>query len=108
MPAQQIKVVPPALLNAAAGVAAAAQEAAAPQPGAVPVAAPASPADGALAAIATEIATQTAQMSAEVAGKGPAVTAKTSAGVARLESQDVQNADDIEAVGMQAEQHRTI
>lgn len=99
MPAQSIKVVPPALLSAADAVAVAGQKAAAPQPGAVFIAAPGSPADGVLASISAGIATQTAQMSAEAAGNGPEVQAKTSAGVAQLQRQDAENATAIQAVG---------
>jgi hypothetical protein len=104
MPAQAIKVVPPALLSAAAAVAVAAQEAAAPEPGAVFAAVPASPADGVLTAFAAGIAARTAQMSAEVAGVGPEVLAKTSAGVAQLHAQDADNAAQIQAVGDSAVQ----
>jgi hypothetical protein len=104
MPAQSIKVVPPALLSAAAAVAVAAQEAAAPEPGAVFAAAPGSPADGVLATFAVGIATQTAEMSAEVSGVGPEVLAKTSAGVAQLQAQDADNAAQIQAVGDSAVQ----
>lgn len=102
MPAQSIKVIPPSLLNAAASVADGAQRAAAPHPGAVPVAAAGSTGDGALATIATGIAAQEAQMSAEVSGEGPAVLVKTQVGVARLEAQDTDNAMAIQAVGESA------
>ncbi|PBA42260.1 hypothetical protein [Mycobacterium avium] len=102
MPAQSIKVVPPALLSAADAVAVASQDAAAPVPGAVFTPALGSPADGVLAAFAAGIATQTAEMSAEVGGKGPEVVAKTSAGVGQLESVDADNAAAIQAVGESA------
>jgi hypothetical protein len=46
------------------------------------------------------MAAQSAQMSAEVAGKGPEVQAKTSAGVAQLVVQDAENAARIQAVGL--------
>ena len=98
MPAQSIKVTPPALLAAAASVAATAEKAAAP-PTVAPHAVPGSPADGAWSTIAAGMATQSAQLSADVAGKGPEVTATTSAGVAQLEGQDADNAAQIQAVG---------
>jgi hypothetical protein len=99
MAGQCIKVVPPALLSAAAVVAGAAQKAATPGPGAVPVAAVGSPADDALTMLASGIATQVAEMSAQVWGEGPALQAKTSAGVAQLEAQDADDAAQIRAVG---------
>jgi hypothetical protein len=99
MPAESIKVVPPALLSAADAVAVAAQKAATPEPGAVFAATPGSPADGVLATFAGGIATQTAQMSAEAAGEGPEIVAKTTAGVAQLQGQDAENAAQIQAVG---------
>jgi hypothetical protein len=99
MPAQSIKVTPPALLDAAASVAATAEKAATP-PGAVPHAVPGSTADGAWGTIGAGMAAQSAQMSAEVSPKGPEVQAKTSAGVAQLEAQDAENAARIQAVGL--------
>lgn len=99
MPAQPIKVRPPALLQAAASVANTAEQAAEPHPGAVPVATPGSPSDGAWAGIAAGIATQSAAMGAEVAGVGPLIRAKTQGGVAHLRGQDEQNAAQIQAVG---------
>ncbi|WP_431241081.1 hypothetical protein ACQ86B_28690 (plasmid) [Mycolicibacterium aichiense] len=102
MPEQSIKVIPPALLSAADAVANAAQKAATPEPGAVFAAVPGSPADGVLATFATGIVTQTAQMSAEAAGEGPEMVAKTAAGVAQLQGQDCDNAAQIQAVGNSA------
>jgi hypothetical protein len=99
MPAQSINVTPPALLNAAASVAATAEKAATP-PNAVPHAVPGSTADGAWGTIGAGMAAQSAQMSAAVSGKGPEVQAKTSAGVARLQAQDAENAAQIKAVGL--------
>lgn len=99
MPAQPIKVRPPALLQAAASVAKTAEEAAAPHPGAVPVATPGSPADGAWAGIAAGIASLSAAMATEVAGVGPLIQATTQGGVAHLQGQDEQNAAQIQAVG---------
>jgi hypothetical protein len=99
MSGQSIKVVPPALLSAAAAVAGAAHKAATLQPGAVFATVPGSPADGALATIAAGIAWQTAQMSADVLGEAPAVVAKTAAGVAQLQAEDAGNAAQIQAVG---------
>lgn len=102
MPAQSIKVCPPALLEAAASVAVTAEQAAAPHAGAVPVATPGSPADGVWAGIAAGIATESTQMAAEDAGEGPAVQATTQVGVAQLQGQDEQNAEEIRAVGQSA------
>jgi hypothetical protein len=103
MPAQTIKVTPPALLAAAASVSATAEKAAAPSPSAVPHAVPASPADGAWASIAAGMTTQSAQMSAQLAGKGPQLEATTQAGVAQLQANDESNAAQIEAVGHSAD-----
>lgn len=103
MPAQTITVVPPALLQASMSVAATAEQAATPTPGAVPVATPGSPADAALAAVAAAIATQSATMAAELADKGPQIQAATQTGVARLQTQDEQNGAHIQAVGASAD-----
>src|SRR5689334_2081248 len=98
MPAQNITVVPPALVQASTSAAATAEHAAAPSPAAVPVATPGSPADAALATIAVAIATQTAKMTAELAGKGPHLAAAAQTGVTKLQSQDEQNGAHIQAV----------
>ena len=103
MPAQSIKVCPPALLAAADSVAATADHAAAPRPDTVPVATPGSPADGAWAGIAAGIASESAQMAAQDMGEGPAVQATTASGVAQLQGQDEQNAEQIGAVGQSAQ-----
>ena len=102
MPAQSRKVVPPALLAASASVAAAAQQAAAVHPGTLAHAVPGSPADSAWATIAAGMVAQTVQMSGEVSGKGPEVEAKTPAGVAQLQTQDADNAAQIQTVGESA------
>ncbi|KAA0093548.1 hypothetical protein CIW49_26125 [Mycolicibacterium sp. P1-18] len=99
MPAQKITVVPPALLQASTSVAATVDQAAAPHPDAVPVVTPGSPTDAALAAVAAAIATQSAAMAAELAGKGPQIQAATETGAAKLEAQDAQNGAHIQAVG---------
>jgi len=98
MPAQSTNVTPAQLLAAAASAASTAERAAAPQPGAVPVVAGASPTDAALATVAAGIAADTAQMCAAVAGKGPVVHATTATGVAKLEAQDAENAAQIGSV----------
>ena len=99
MPAQSVKVCPPALLQAAASAAVTAEQAAAPHPGVVPVVTPGSPADAAWAGVGAGIAARSGELSAKVAGKGPAVQATTQSGVAQLQEQDEQNAAQIRAVG---------
>lgn len=103
MPAQSINVCPPALLEAAASVAVTADQAAAPHPGVVPIATLGSPADGAWAGIAAGIASESALMASQDMGEGPAVQATTQSGVAQLQGQDEQNAEEISAVGQSAE-----
>ncbi|GAB4993213.1 hypothetical protein MAHJHV59_46180 [Mycobacterium avium subsp. hominissuis] len=71
-------------------------------------AAPGSPADGVLATFSAGIATQAADISAEAAGKGPEMQAKTSAGVAQLQSVDADNAAAIQAVGDSAVQQAAL
>lgn len=102
MPAQNIKVTPSVMLNAAASVAATAEQAAKP-PATLPEVVPGSPADAAWGVIATGMATQTGQMSAEISGKGPEIQAKTQAGVAQFQAQDEENAAQIRSVGNSAE-----
>jgi hypothetical protein len=99
MPAQSVKVCPPALLQAASSAAVTAEQAAAPHPGVVPVVTPGSPADAAWAGVGAGIAARSGELSAKVAGKGPAVQATTQSGVAQLQEQDEQNAAQIRAVG---------
>ena len=103
MPAQSINVCPPALLEAAASVAVTAEQVAAPHAGTVPLATPGSPADGTWAGIAAGIASESAQMAAQDMGEGPAVQATTQSGVAQLQGQDEQNAEEIGAVGQSAQ-----
>lgn len=90
MAAETMKVIPPALLEAAASAAGIAEKAAAPHPGTT--ASAGSPADDALATLAAGMNTRSAQLSATLAGKGPQVQATTQAGVAELQGQDQQNA----------------
>ena len=101
MAAQPIKVCPPALLEAAESVATTTEQAAAPYPGSVPVAAPGSPPDGAWAAIAAGIASQAAHMAAGVAGDGPRILAATESGIVQLQTQDERNAQQLQAVPQQ-------
>jgi hypothetical protein len=98
MAAESIKVSPPVLLQAAASAAMTAEKAAAPHPGAVPVASPDSPADGAAATIAAGMNARAGQLSTKLAGKGPQVQAKTQSGVTQLQGQDEQNATQIKQV----------
>jgi hypothetical protein len=98
MAAEQIKVTPPHMLQAAASAAATAEQVATPNPGAVPIAKPGSSMDGAAVTVAAAMATQVAQMAGQVAGQGPAVQASTSSGVAQTEATDEQNAEGYRAV----------
>lgn len=98
MATQWIKVIPPALLQAAVTAAMTADKAAAPHPGVVPVTSPGSPADVAAATIAIGMSARTAQLSTKLAGKGPQVQTKTQTGVAQLQGQDAQNANQIQQV----------
>jgi hypothetical protein len=103
MPAQStVEVCPPELLSAADSAAMHLTHAATPQAGAVPTGGGGSSlSDAAAAAIAGEVATKVAQMSAELAADGPAAEATTQAGVAQLEQTDDANAQAILAVGQQ-------
>jgi len=100
--AEVVKVMPPALLDAASQAAAHAETAAAPHPGVVPAAAPGSSADAAAATIATGMAARSALLSAQLAGKAPQVQSATQNGVTQLEAQDQHNATQISELGQQA------
>jgi hypothetical protein len=98
MPAEPIKVDPSHMLQAAASAAATAEQVAVPNPGAAPIAKPGSPMDGAAVGVASAMGTQVAQMTGQVAGKGPAVQATTASGVAQTEATDEQNSELYRAV----------
>ena len=98
MPAQSIKVIPPALLEAASSVAATAAKAAKP-PTVVPHGVPGSPADSAWAAIALDMVKESGAMSVQVGVKGPQMEEQTATGTAQLQAQDGENAVRIQAVG---------
>lgn len=93
--ADVVKVIPPALLEAAASAATIADRAATPHPGVVPAVSPGSPADAAAGTIAAGMSQRAAQLSARLAGKGPQVQATTQSGVAQMQAQDEQNATQI-------------
>jgi hypothetical protein len=95
MPAEDVRVMPPEMLQAAASAAATAEKAAAPQPGVVPVAVPGSPADAAAVTIATGMGTKAADIAGRLAGKGPRVQAATQQGVSQIQGQDEQNAAEV-------------
>ena len=98
MAAESIKVIPPALLQAAATAAATTEQAATPHPGVVPVASPGSPADGAWAGVAAGMGTRSAELTGKLAGKGPQVQATTQGGVALVQGADEQNAEKVRAL----------
>lgn len=95
MPAEDIRVLPPEMLQAAATAAQTAEKAAAPSPGVVPTPVPGSPADAAAVTIATGISGQAAAIASGLAGKGPKVQAATQQGVTQLQGQDEQNAAEV-------------
>jgi hypothetical protein len=95
MPAQDIRVLPPEMLQAAASAAGTAEKAAAPQPGVVPIAVPGSPADAAAVTIATGMGTKAADIASGLAGKGPRVQTATQQGVTQMQGQDEQNATEV-------------
>lgn len=103
--AKNIKVSPQELLQASAAAASKADKAAPPHPGVVPTAAPAqgSAVDAATAVIAAGIATQVAELSAKLAGKGPLIQAATQSGIAHLQARDVGNAEQLREVGQSGE-----
>lgn len=95
MPAEDIRLLPPEMLQAAASAAGTAERAASPQPGVVPTAVPGSPADGAAVTIAAGMAAKAADISSRLAGKGPHVQTATQQGVTQMEGQDEQDAADV-------------
>lgn len=98
MAAEPIKVNPSHMLQAAASAAATAEQVATPNPGAAPIPKTGSPMDGAAAGVAAAMGTQVAQMTGQIAEKGPAVQATTSSGAAQTEATDEQNAELYRAV----------
>jgi hypothetical protein len=99
MAAAEIKIVPPRLLAAGSAAAETAAKAAALHPGTAATGTPGSPFDTAWATLAAAMKARGGQMDAETAARGPQVAATTQAGVAELEGQDAQNAEQIDAVG---------
>jgi hypothetical protein len=104
MATQDIRVVPPELLQAAASAAGTASQAGAPQPGVVPVAVPGSPADAAALTVATGMSVKAAEISGRMAGKGPRVQAATQQGVTQMQGQDEQNGTEIDQLAPGAQQ----
>lgn len=100
VPAEPINVQPERLMQAATKVAGHLEAAAKPPTVALPnlAVAAVSPADVAANGAATAIQTKIATLSAQMAGKGPQLHAKTAAAVAALKAQDEQNAARIRAV----------
>jgi hypothetical protein len=99
MAAAEIKVVPPRLVAAGTAAAETAAKAAAPHGGTAATGSPGAPFDTAWATLAAAMKTHGGQMDADTAARGPKVAATTQAGVAELEGQDAQNAEQIDAVG---------
>lgn len=97
------KIAPPSLAASAATVATQLAKASAPHPGVMPHAAPGSIADGAAMTIALGMGTSATRMSAELSDKAPLVQSTTATGVAQLETQDVDNATQLQAVGAAAQ-----
>ncbi|MEB3033343.1 hypothetical protein [[Mycobacterium] nativiensis] len=93
------KIAPPSLTASAAAVATQLAKASAPHPGLMPHAAPGSAPDGAAMTIALGMGTSVTRMSAELSNKAPRVQSTTATGVAQLETQDADNATQLQAVG---------
>jgi hypothetical protein len=104
MPAQStIEVSPPQVMFAADSAARHLTQAASPAVGATPTGGGGSSlADAAAAALAVKVGTHTAQMSAALAGDGPAEKEAAQAGVTQLEQTDEANAQQLRALGQQA------
>jgi hypothetical protein len=103
MPAQStIEVCPPKVMSAADSAARHLTQAATPAAGATPTGGGGSSlADAAAAALAVKVGTHTAQMSAALAGDGPAEQEVAQAGLARLLQTDEANAQALREVGQQ-------
>jgi hypothetical protein len=99
MATTEIRVAPPELLAAGTAAAETAAKAAAPHPGTAAPGAVGTPFDTACATLAAAMKARAGQMDVRAAAKGPQVAATTQAGVAELEGQDTQNAEQIDAVG---------
>lgn len=97
------KIAPPSLTASAAAVATQVAKAAAPHPGVMPHAVPGSPADAAWTTAAVAVAGEVTKMSAELSNKAPRVESTTATGVTQLETQDADNATQLQAVGAAAQ-----
>lgn len=104
MPAEPIRVTSPSLLVSADSAARVLEEAAKPLDEIQPTGGGGSASDLAGAAVAAAMSARASELAAAVAGAGPAVQMTTTAGVARLQAQDHQNADAIRTVAQQESQ----